>query len=431
MESIWRETVKMPEFPAMQGDTETDVLIIGGGMTGILCAYELQKAGVPYLLVEADTLAGGVTGCTTAKITVQHGLVYGELLSRLGKDKAKAYLDANLEALAAYRKLCEKIDCDFAEEPSFVYSLNDREKMQEEAEALQRLGFPAQVRESVSLPFPVAGAVECPGQAQFHPLKFLSAISRDLQIYEHTRVLELKATTAVTARGKITAKKIIIATHFPVLNKHGMYFLKMYQHRSYVIALKGAQRVEGMLVDEAQNGLSFRNYGDLLLLGGGSHRTGKQGGGWRELREVAAKYYPAAKEVCHWATQDCETLDKLPYIGPYSRNTDNLFVATGFRKWGMTTSVAAARLLRDQIIGTENRYASLFSPSRSMLHPQLSINGAESLVNLLTPTKPRCPHLGCALKWNSQERSWDCPCHGSRFSENGKLLDGPATGDLP
>ena len=184
-----------------------------------------------------------------------------------------------------------------------------------------------------------------------------------------------------------------------------------------------------MYLDEAEKGMSFRNYGNRLLLGGGSHRTGKRGGNWEELSDFAAQYYPNAKEVGRWATQDCMSLDGIPYIGQYSRRTPHLYVATGFNKWGMTSSMVAADLLTDRITGKCNPYASVFSPSRSMLHPQLLANTAEALLGWLTPTVPRCPHLGCALKYNSQEHTWDCSCHGSRFTENGRLIDNPATGD--
>ena len=233
----------------------------------------------------------------------------------------------------------------------------------------------------------------------------------------------------VTDRGKITAGKIIVATHFPILNKHGLYPLKLYQHRSYVIALKGAQTVKGMYVDESDKGLSFRNYGDLLLLGGGGHRTGKQGGCWHELEEFAKKYYKNAEIVAKWATQDCMTLDGAPYIGQYSKNTPNVFVATGFNKWGMTNAMVAADILCNLVQNKANRYAEVFSPSRTMFRPQLAVNAFESTVGLLTPTTPRCPHLGCALKYNHAEHSWDCPCHGSRFTEHGELIDNPATDD--
>ena len=185
-----------------------------------------------------------------------------------------------------------------------------------------------------------------------------------------------------------------------------------------------------MYVDENEKGLSFRNYGDLLLLGGGSHRTGKNGGNWTELEKFALKYYPSAKIKYRWATQDCMTLDGVPYIGNYSKNTPDMYVATGFNKWGMTSSMVAAMLLTDAVCGKKNAYAEVFSPSRTILRPKLACNAVSAVCNLLTPTAPRCPHLGCALKWNSAEHSWDCPCHGSRFDKNGKLLDNPATGDI-
>ena len=427
MTSLWIRTAQLPEFPPLKGDAKTEVLVIGGGIAGILCAWSLKQAGVDSILVESGRICGGVTKNTTAKLTAQHGLLYGRLVREFDLDTAQRYLQANLEALERYRALCRSIDCDFQEKDAFVYSLRDRSKLEEELDALRKLGYPAEFSSTIPLPFPVAGAVKFPKQGQFHPLKFLGAVADGLPIYEHTKVLELTPEGVVTDRGIIFARKIIVATHFPFLNKHGSYFLKQYQHRSYVLALENAPDVGGMYVDEDEKGLSFRNQNGLLLLGGGSHRTGKQGGNWQELSEFAQKYFPGANEVARWATQDCMTLDGVPYIGQYSKHTPNLYVATGFQKWGMTTSMVAAKLLTDLICGKKNPYAEVFSPSRSMLRPQLAANAASAALNLLTPTRPRCPHLGCALKYNPQERSWDCPCHGSRFSETGELLDNPAT----
>ncbi len=430
MASLWEETWKHPAFPPLDGDADTDVLIIGGGMAGILCAYRLHQAGVPYLLAEAESIGNGTTKNTTAKLTSQHGLIYERLIRLFGTERAKQYLTANQEALEAYQELCRGIRCGFEEKDAYVYSRNDRKKLERELAALEKLGFHAEYAEQLPLPFPAAGAVKFSHQAQFHPLEFLAAIAKDLHICEHTPVQELVGTTAITPRGRITAKKIIVTTHFPFLNKHGSYFLKLYQHRSYVIALEHAQNVDGMYVDEAQKGMSFRNYGSQLLVGGGDHRTGKQGGGWRELREFAKRYYPKAVETAHWAAQDCMSLDGVPYIGPYSASTDHLYVASGFNKWGMTSSMVAARILSDLVQEKENPYGDVFSPSRTILRPQLVVNGLEAAAGLLTPTARRCPHLGCALKWNPQEHSWDCPCHGSRFTEDGVLIDNPATGDL-
>lgn len=430
MESIWTVESELPVFQKMDKDESTDVLIIGGGIAGILCAYMLKQAGVDCILAEADRICSGVTKNTTAKITSQHGLIYDKLVNEFGVKKAALYYRANEEALGRYRELCENIDCGFEEKDSYVYSLDNREKIVKEYGALRKIGCPAKFADWLTLPFSVAGAVKFPKQAQFNPLKFLSSVVSGLKIYEHTEVRELIGTKAVTDSGTISAKKIIVATHFPFLNKHGSYYLKMYQHRSYVICLENATPVNGMYVDEAQKGMSFRDYGNYLLVGGGNHRTGKNGGCFAELEDFAARYYPQADIRYRWATQDCMTLDGVPYIGRYSGETEGLYVATGFNKWGMTSSMVAATLLTDLITGKKNPYAQLFSPSRTILRPQLAANAFEAVVNLLTPGVPRCPHLGCALKYNKAEHSWDCPCHGSRFTKDGKLIDNPATGDL-
>ncbi|MBQ2922868.1 MAG: FAD-dependent oxidoreductase [Tyzzerella sp.] len=430
MISIWSDSIEFPSFEQLKKDIKTDVLIIGGGITGILCAYMLEQAGIDYVLVEADELCSGITKNTTAKISIQHGLIYHKLVKRFGLEMARMYLDANVAALQEYSKLCENIDCHFEVKDSLVYSLNSPTKLEKELHALNQLGYTADYVGKLPIPLANAGAVRFENQAQFHPLKFLAEICKRLSIYEHTKVRELMPNTAMTAHGRITAQNIIVTTHFPFLNKHGSYFLKMYQHRSYVIAYENAPDVKGMYVDEADKGLSFRNYNNLLLIGGGDHRTGKHGGNWKEISEFATAHYPDAQARYYWATQDCMTLDEVPYIGQYSKRTENLYVATGFNKWGMTSAMTAAMLLRDIITKKECPYAPVFSPSRTMLRTQLFINAFEATTNLLTPTTKRCPHLGCALKWNPQERSWDCPCHGSRFTENGELIDNPATGDL-
>jgi glycine/D-amino acid oxidase-like deaminating enzyme len=429
MDSIWTKDAPRVRFEAMEGNKSTDVLIIGGGIAGILCAYRLKNAGMDCMLMEATEICGGITKNTTAKITLGHGIIYDKMIRRFGEDKARLYVEAQIRAGKAYAKLCQDIDCDYETSDSFVYSLHDREKIEKEAFALNRLGVSAEVSNARELPFSVAGAVRVKDQAQFHPLKFLYAIAKDLPIYENTKVIELMPHKAITNHGSISFDKLIVATHFPILNKHGLYPLKLYQHRSYVLALKNTPTVTGMYVDECDTGLSFRSYGDLLLLGGGGHRTGKKGGTWRELEEFAKKHYKNAEIVGKWATQDCMTLDRIPYIGRYARSTPNVFVATGFNKWGMTNAMVAADLLCDLVRDKPNRYAEVFSPSRSMLTPQLAVNAFESTVGLLTPTVPRCPHLGCALKYNRAEHSWDCPCHGSRFTERGELIDNPATDD--
>ena len=429
MKSVWAEEPLLT-FPPLRSHIKTDVLIIGGGMAGLLCGYRLQKNGVSCVIAEAAEIAGGTTGNTTAKVTSQHGLCYRNLISRFGHGIAGLYLEANEQALLDLRNLCRQIDCDWKDQDNFIYTTKDLQKLEKELSALNVLGYPASLEKDLPLPFPTLGGVKFPRQGQFHPRKFLSDIVPMLTIYEHTPVRLLEKNRAVTDFGSITAEKIIVATHFPFLNKHGSFFLKLYQQRSYVLALEHAPAFEGMYLDEQENGLSFRHWGSCLLLGGGGHRTGKTGGGWKVLEDKAQLFYPNAGITHRWAAQDCMSLDGMPYIGQYSAGTPNLYVATGFNKWGMTTSMAAAGLLTDLILGRKNPYEEVFSPSRNMLHPQLGINLMESTKNLLSLSPKRCPHLGCALKWNPQEHSWDCPCHGSRFTEDGKLLDNPATRDL-
>ncbi len=424
--SVWTNNVKLPEFKTLSGDIKTDVLIIGGGMCGLLCAYFLKQAGIDYALLEGDKIASGVTKNTTAKITSQHGLIYSKLIKNAGEEMAKMYLNANEEAIKSFEDICKNTDCDFERKPAYTYSLSDRQKIEDEVYAVNSLGFKAEFSKASELPFKIKGAIRFENQAQFNPLKFILEISKDLNIYENTFIHDISKTTAISDKGKIKAKKIIVATHFPFINKHGSYFLKLYQHRSYVSAYENAEKLDGMYVDEDKKGMSFRNYGDLLLIGGGGHRTGKLGGCWQEINKFAKEYYPDAKLKYEWAAQDTMSLDSVPYIGQYSKNTPDLYVASVFNKWGMTNSMVSAKILTDIIKGVKNEYSRVFSPSRSILKPQLLVNGFETTTNLLTPTTKRCSHLGCALKWNKYEHSWDCACHGSRYDENGKVINNPA-----
>lgn len=425
-ESIWKQEIRLPEYPTLGGGAKTDVLIIGGGMAGLLTAHALTRAGVNCLVIDAGRIAGGVTGNTTAKITSQHGLVYQKLLRQSGEEIARGYWEANQAALWEFRTLAGQIPCDFEAKDNYIYAREDCSQVDAELEALFRLKIPAEYAQDLPLPIPTAGAVCFREQAQFHPLKFLAGIVGNLNIREYTRAYRIEKGMVLTNRGRIRAEKIIVATHFPILNRRGLYFMKQYQDRSYVLALEGAQQVDGMYLDGEGSGLSFRNQGEFLLLGGGSHRTGGKTRGWEPLSVFARAHYPGTREVCRWAAQDCVTLDCIPYIGQYSPRTPWLYVATGFNKWGMTSSMVSAMVLAEQIQGRESPWGGIFDPARPVKWAPLGKNAWDSAVNLLTPTRPRCPHLGCALEWNPFEHSWDCPCHGSRFSRSGALLDGPA-----
>lgn len=431
MRFLWTDHLPpLPDNP-LDTDVTADVCVIGGGMAGTLIATELTKRGADCVLLDATMPGAGITKGTTAVLTAQHDQLYHKLAKTYGRNTAAGYLHANLEGLEHIRRLAQNIDCDLENRPSVMYSRTGRDSLKREADFLCSIGFPAAYTTAPDLPFAAVDAVTYPDMAQFHPLKFLHALARDLRYYTHTFVRKVDGTTAVTDRGRVRAKNVIVATHFPFLNRRGLYFVKQYQMRSYVIAYKDAPDL-GCTAEDASDeggGFYFRNYRDLLLVGGGSHRTGRKGTGFAAIADFVRTHFPDATEVCRWANQDCVTLDYVPYIGRYSPAMPNVFVATGFGLWGMTTSAVAARLLADAVEEKPNRYAAVFDPARSILHPQLLANLGATLGDFLIPTPRRCPHLGCALRYNRAEHSWDCPCHGSRFDSAGHLIDNPAMRD--
>lgn len=476
MKSVWSESCKFRKREALNKDIKTDVLVIGAGIAGVLTAYMLKQKGREVVLIDAAEIASGNTKNTTAKITSQHDLIYSKLITEFGEEKARQYAKANELAIKKYKEIIEdkRIECDFEEKPAYVYSLNEVDVLKEEVEAAKNLGIDAEFVQEVNLPFKIKGAVKFNNQAQFNPLKFLKGISNELVIYENTRALEIKENLVVTSGGNITANNIVVATHYPIMNAPGYYFMKMHQERSYVLALENTSEIDGMYIDLNKEGYSFRTYNNLLLLGGISHRTGEneEGGSYDELRKVAKKLYPKAKEKYYWSAQDCMTIDGIPYIGRYSSETPNIYVATGFNKWGMTSSMVSAMIISDMILEKENDFSEIFSPRRFDL--SLSINNIandliETAKNFIAQkvsipsseiehiknghggiieyngekvgvyknkegkeffVSTKCTHLGCQLSWNSDELTWDCPCHGSRFDYKGRLIGSPATKDL-
>lgn len=449
--SIW-EDAKLPQFPQLKGNIKTDVLVVGGGIAGLLAANELEASGVQCVVVERSRICGGVTAGTTAKITSQHRLIYADIAQKYGVERAAMYLAANQRAIRKYAVLSHKFKCDFEETDSFVYSRQDRYSLEREMKTLQRLHFPAELHDKLPicdvaeeqnngksfaqeirshsiLPFEVSGTLKFPRQAQFHPLKFLAQLAKTLTIYENTPVTDIRGNTAFTPNGEICAEKFIIATHFPITDRFGAYFLKMYQSRSSVIALENAPKFNGYYIDADPKGLNFRNFNNLTLISGGAHRTGTPCQKEKLVRFIQLAY-PKSKIVSSWSTQDCITPDKIPFIGNYGLVKSNLFVTTGFNKWGMTSAMAGAEILRDLILGKENQFSEVFSPNRSIFAKQTMINGITAAGNLAVPKTPRCAHMGCALVYNSAEHSWDCPCHGSRYDEQGKILNSPTTKDI-
>ena len=429
MHFLWTDHLPPVTAHPLESTVTAEVCVIGGGMAGTLAAWELTRRGMDCVLLEATAPGMGITKGTTAVLTAQHDQLYYKLAKTYGTATAAGYLHANLDALARFRRLAEQMDCDFEVRPSVMYSRTGKDHLRREAEFLRTVGFPAVYTANPDLPFATVDAVIYPDMAQFHPLKFLRAIAGEIRVYTNTFARRLEGTCVVTDRGRVNARQVVVATHFPFVNRHGLYFMKQYQMRSYVIAYSGAPDLGCTAEDAGDDGFYLRNYGDRLLIGGGSHRTGKRGTGFASIEDFARTHFPGAREDCRWANQDCVTLDYVPYIGRYSPAMPGVYVATGFGLWGMTTSMAAAGILADAIEGKQNPYAAVFDPHRSALHPQLFANLGTTLGDFLIPTTRRCSHLGCALRYNRAEHSWDCPCHGSRFDAAGHLIDNPAMKD--
>ncbi|WP_026888953.1 FAD-dependent oxidoreductase [Clostridium beijerinckii] len=473
MESVWSSEVNFRKRETLNQDIQCDVLIIGAGMAGLLTAYMLNKSGREVVVIDARSIAGGVTKNTTAKITSQHDLIYDSIIKEFGEESASQYARANELAIKRYKEIidAEKIDCDFEHKDAYLYTLDNIQSLEDEYEAAKRLGIDAELVDEVSIPVGAKKALKFKNQAQFNPLKFLRPISEQLTIYENTVALDITEDNTVVTKNdkKIKANKIVVASHYPFLNTPGYYFMRMHQERAYAIALENAQDVNGMYKGIDKTGYSFRNYKNLLLFSGAVRRTGEneEGGAYEELRKAAKEFYPNATEKYHWSTQDCMTLDNIPYIGQYSSKTPNMYVETGFKKWGMTTSMVAAMIISDMILGNENDFSEIFSPRRFDMSASMK-NAAKDLVitaknfiaervNLPEETlnsienghggiieykgkktgvykdnegkvytvSTKCAHLGCEVKWNADDLTWDCPCHGSRYNYEGIWIESP------
>ena len=476
MKSVWSESYTLKERIDLNGDIEVDTVVIGGGIAGVLIAYMLKIKGVNAIVIDKGRVLNRNTKNTTAKITIQHDLIYNKLIKEFGEENAKKYAKANKLAIETYKDIINKnnIKCDFEIEDSYVYSLDDSKKIENEYEAAIKLGIEAELVDKIELPLDIAKAIKFKNQAQFNPIKFLNFITKDLVIYENTKAIDIKDNAVITEKGNIKAKNIVVATHFPIINTPGYYFLRMHQERGYVIALKDADIINGMYIDESENGYSFRRYNDLLILGSTAKRTGsnEKGGEYSKLRRFAKNLYPEAIEKYNWSAQDCVTQDGIPYIGHYSKDLENIYVATGFNKWGMTSSMVSAIIISNMITGIEEDFHSIFSPDRFDFTASIKniVNdGVETVYNFISEivhipleriddikkgegkiityngkkigvykdklgevykVNTKCPHLGCELNWNADDLSWDCPCHGSRFNYKGKLIDSPSIKNL-
>jgi glycine/D-amino acid oxidase-like deaminating enzyme/nitrite reductase/ring-hydroxylating ferredoxin subunit len=488
--SLWMEGTPDAGLPRLEDDLEVEVAVVGGGIVGLLTAHALAEAGVEVAVLEARVVGGGVSGHTTAKLTSLHRLIYAELVDRAGEETARAHGRANQDGIDAIARLVDElgIECDFRRRDHLTYATNaeELEDVRAEARAARRLGLPAEAVDETTLPYPVAGAVRFADQAELHPRRFLLGVvdalrARGVALYEHspaTSVDDGDPCTVRTPRAAVRARKVVIATHHPFLDR-GLYFARMHPERSYAIAVSLEEPPPpGMFISAAEPTRSLRAHPvdgrELLIVGGEGHKVG-HGGDTREryatLEHFAREHFAVAGVEYRWSSQDNMPADGLPFVGRLWRLSDRLHTATGFRKWGLAQAPPAAELLRDLVLGRPNPLARVYDPHR------VSLRGAPSLVKEnadvalrfvgdrvakraaasrplaagegrvvsrrgrqvalarddageLHAVSARCTHLGCIVSFNAAERSWDCPCHGSRFALDGDVLQGPAVRPL-
>lgn len=491
-EPYWLTSINRTEYQKLDKDIDVDVAIIGGGLVGITSAYLLKNKGLKVAVLEANKIANGTTGHTTAKLTSQHSLIYSKLISKFGEEKARQYAEANEASIHFIEKLSKEknIDYDFCWRPAHVYTRSDQyvSKIEDEVKAASKLGLKASLQNNIGLPFDIKAAIKFEDQAQFHPLKYLLSIAKEIpgdgsDIFQFTKIVDVEEgdrCTVITSDGnKVTASNLIIASHFPCYDGLGLYFARIYIEKSYVLGVKIKEDFpKGTYINAEDPSRSLRSqkYGDgeIILVGGERHQTGSH----RDTNVHYENLYKFAKEtfdvqgiLYRWSTQDCMTVDGVPYVGHLTSKTPNIYVATGFGKWGMTNGIASARILTDLITKGESPWEAVYNPSRFDVAASgaklvsVNLQVAETLISGKIASAPKdidivngeakiidiggnkigayrdekgklhmvdrtCTHLGCELVWNDAEKTWDCPCHGSRFSYDGENIEGPAFNPL-
>jgi glycine/D-amino acid oxidase-like deaminating enzyme/nitrite reductase/ring-hydroxylating ferredoxin subunit len=492
--SYWLATTPATDYPAVSEGIEVDVAVVGAGITGITAAVLLKREGKTVALIDSKRIVRGASGYTTAKVTSGHGATYTKIRTAFGTDGARIHAEANEAALEWIGKLVEAngIRCDFERRTNYVYAETEDEvaQLRQEAEVQRQAGLATRLVDETPLPFPVGAALRLENQAQFHPRRYLLALAATIpgdgsHVFEQSRVDDVKhgePCRVVVGRRVVRAADVILATQLPILDS-GLFFTRMYPHRSYAVAaaLGTAADPDGMYINAGAPSRSIRTIagGDRILLqvGGNGHKTGEEGNTparYDQLEAFLREHWPGAGEVEYrWSTQDYMPHDHVPYVGRLARRARHLYVATGYSKWGMTNGTVAAMILTDAIVGRRNPWARLYDSKRatprSALGSFLRANAAASLqfltghlpradrtrVEELGPEEgalvrvrgrktavyrdadrrlhalsPICRHLYCTVDWNPAERTWDCPCHGSRYDGEGRAIQAPTTKDL-
>jgi glycine/D-amino acid oxidase-like deaminating enzyme/nitrite reductase/ring-hydroxylating ferredoxin subunit len=491
--SLWIATTGETSYPALDREIHVDVAVLGGGMAGLMAAFLLKRDGARVAVLEAGRVAAGVTAYTTAKVSSLHGIQYQSVASSFGSEGARAYGQANESAIELIESLAEGlgIDCDWRRKPAYTYAEDDqgRERVQDEVQAALDAGLRASFTTDTDLPWEVTGAIRVEDQAEFHPRKFLLGIAERIpgdgsHVFERTKatdVADAEPARVETEQGHVVvADHVIVATHFPFLDR-GVYFARQHAERSYALGLYvDGPAPQGMYLSTESPSHTVRSHptdrGELVIAGGESHKVGQSGEDTADrvarLEEWARERFDVREIAYRWSTQDNMPIDGVPYVGKYMTGANRLWVATGFKKWGLTNGTAAAEILADLISGRDNPWAWLFDPSRfkpgaaakELLKENVNVGwrfvrdrvstdfgsldevppGEGGLVRdgvrqlavyreedgTLHVLSAACTHMTCTVKWNAAERSWDCPCHGSRFHYDGTVLQGPATKDL-
>ena len=490
--SLWVDDgeTAVTAWAPLTGAQEADVVVVGGGLTGLLAAWCCQRDGADVVVVEAGSLAAGATGYTTAKISALQGLVYDELRGRFGRQAAADYAGANTAGLELIAELVREldIDCDFSRRPAFTYTEEPSGVAAIEAEvrAASDAGLAASLTTVTDLPWPVAGAVRVEDQAQFHPRRFCLGLARAIverggRVHEHSRAVgyhDARPGRLELGSGSVTADRVVVATHLPFLDRGG-FFARCSPTRSYCLSLTvGGDVPTGMYIssDEVTRSVRAADGDTRMVVGGEGHPVGQEADTrqrYTALENWARDRFDVVSVDHRWSAQDYRSVDGLPYVGPLLPNSDTVLVATAYRKWGMTNGAAAALIIADAISSRANPWAQLLTPSRiNLRHSALPLvkHNAETAIHFVTDraaalashhpgelepgsgrvvarqgkmvaeyrddagrlheVSPVCPHLGCHVTFNTAERSWDCPCHGSRFDVDGHVLEGPAVRDL-